>query len=96
MESFAIYAKKSGGLSYALSSSEPFIDGAYDDYFYKCVIAYSELQDFAKRKGFSTLASVIPHLTIEMWLDGPTSDEGQIVGLAIKNTATNEFAVQCF
>lgn len=93
---YAVYQTSSGNLHYDDVSVEPFINNEYDDFFYYCNMTYTEISNFAKAKGFQTLASVIPHLTVEMWLTEPDVPVTKLVGLAVKNQNVNEFAVQCF
>lgn len=92
LESYAIYKNGSGALTYTLASAEPYLNDEYDDFFYKCVITFDELLAFGQRKGYSSVKAQIPNLVIQAWLDSPEN----LVGLALKNPITKEFAVQCF
>jgi hypothetical protein len=55
-------------------------------------LTVDELLAFGQRKGYSSVKAQIPNLVIQAWLDSPEN----LVGLALKNPITKEFAVQCF
>lgn len=93
---YTVHDDGSGTLHYEDQSMEAFIDNESDDAFYKCVMSYNEIIAFAQRKGFTSLAAAIPRLTLELWLPDDAAKKGKIVGLAIENPQTKEFAVQCF
>jgi len=93
---YTVHDNGSGTLHYEDQSMEAFIDNESDDFFYKCVVAYSEIVAFAQRKGLASLPAAIPHLTLELWLPDDAAKKGKIVGVALENPQTKEFAVQCF
>jgi len=93
---YTVHDNGSGTLHYEDQSMEAFIDDESDDFFYKCVVAYSEIVAFAQRKGIASLPAAIPRLTLELWLPDDAAKKGKIVGVALENPQTKEFAVQCF
>lgn len=96
LEAYSIYELSDGKLHYELESSEFFINDKTDNETYACVVGYSEIQAVAQKNGYSSMAATIPHLAIEAWLNVPKSNFKRLVGMSLKNTRVNEFAVQCF